>query len=560
MNKKEVAKLLKNIGELLEIKGENEFKVRAYYNGVKIIENLDEDIITLVKEDRLKDMKGIGKALNDKISEYVNTGEIQYYNNLVNDTPKEIFEFLKIPGLGPKKIRDLHYNMGIKTLGELEYACVENKLLNYKGFGEKSQGKIMEGLKTLNKNKGKFLYSNAYDIAHNIMNEIKKLDAVKTMELSGTLRRKWEWISEIDIVICTENKKEFLNRIKELNFYSSFQEESDKISGMTNEGIMLNIYMASPDEYIYKLFETTGCNTHVNKIKSQVSQEMILNAGSEAEIYKSCGLEYIEPELREDEGEIEKSQNNKLPKLVTLKDIKGIFHVHTNYSDGINTIEEMASMAKAMGYFYIGIGDHSKSSFYARGLSESDVRKQLYEISLLNDSSKDMRIFKGIECNILEDGALDYDDSILELFDYVVASVHSGFSMSEEKMTDRIIKAMSNKYVTILGHPTGRLLLSRKPYKMDFEKIIKASVDYGVILEINGNPHRMDLDWKMIKEAKKYGAKFAINPDAHSIEGIYDTLFGLNMARKGGLEPSDLINTMDVSKVDMLFKNKRLRS
>lgn len=555
MNKKEVASILKSIGTLQEIKGENEFKVRAYYNGAKIIENLDDDIVELVKDNKLKDIKGIGKALTEKITEFVNTGKLDYYARLVQDTPGEIFEFLKIPGLGPKKVREIYYNMGIMTLGELEYACNENRLVNYKGFGMKTQNKIAEGIRNIKKHIGKLLYSEANEIAHNILAYLSNLEMVIESAISGEIRRKMEFVSAIDIVLSTEYKDDLKQAVKDSGILLKIHNDGeDTICGLSEYGIVLNVHISFPEKYVFALFETTGSIEHVESVKRRGDSESLSDVRDEAEIYKKCGMDYIEPELREDRGEQEAALGGCLPRLVSSRDIKGVFHLHTAYSDGINTIEEMAGTAKAMGFSYIGIGDHSKSSFYARGLTEKDVRRQLYEISVFNDNNRNMRIFKGIECNILEDGSLDYDDSILEIFDYVVASIHSGFGMSEHRMTERIKRAMGNKYVTMLGHLTGRLLLSREGYRLNIDEVIKTAVSYGKIIEINASPFRLDMDWRLIKDARNMGARFVINPDAHSVQGIYDTIYGVNIARKGWLEPGDLINTMETNEVERFLK------
>lgn len=561
MNKKDVAELLNNIGALLEIKGENNFKVNAYYNGAKVIENLDYDIIELVKEDKLKDIKGIGKALTGKITEFVNTGELEYYNALVDDTPKEIFEFLKIPGLGPKKVRIIYYTLGILTIGELELACTENRLLNYKGFGQKTQEKIAEGIRNYRKYSGKLLYPDAVELADKLLNIIKLMKTVKQCSVTGELRRCMETISSIDVVVSSDNMEGLISELQESGLFEVIYScEKQLICGKLNEGIPLNVNLSTIQEYVPVLFKSTGRSEHVKQINSFLDFNIKDAFKSEEDIYGQCGMSYIVPELREHRGEIEAARENKLPKLVTPRDIKGIFHVHTSYSDGVNTIEEMASVAKAMGYSYLGIGDHSKSSFYARGLSEVDVRKQLYDISLFNDKDTGIRVLKGIECDILEDGSLDFDDSILEAFDYVIASVHSRFNMDKVKMTERIKRAIGNRYVTIIGHLTGRVLLYREPYNIDIEDIIRTAADYGKVIEINANPYRLDMDWRLIKDAKGAGAKFVINPDAHNAKGIYDTVYGVNIARKGWLEPDDIINTMSLQKVlNFLHINKTSR-
>lgn len=559
MDKKTIINILNEIGVLLELKGENPFKSRAYYNAARTIEVLDEDIETLVKEDKLKNVKGIGDALNKKLIELIKTGKLEYYENLKGSIPKGLIDMLKIPGLGPKKINVLYNKLDIKTVGELEYACIENRLLELKGFGKKTQEKILKGIQFMKQYNGQYLFSDAYSDAILIKNYLVNSGLTIRCEIAGSLRRRKEIVKDIDI-LATSNSPEKL-----MDVFSSYDGIRDiiakgetKTSITLNSGINVDLRVVKDDEYPYALHHFTGSKEHNTAMRHRAKQigikmneygifkgDVLIKCNDEKEIFDMLNLSYIPPELRENTGEIEAAENDNIPKLVDSNDIKGILHVHTTYSDGANTLTEMVDAARKLGYKYIGITDHSKSAFYANGLKEEELLKQFDEIDSLNEKYDDIRILKGTESDILKDGSLDYSDDILKRFDFVIASVHTNFKMSKEDMTERIIKAIKNKYMKILGHPTGRLLLARDGYNLDLYKIIDAIADYGKVIEINANPYRLDLDWRYIKYAKERGVKFAICPDAHNTEGLNDVIYGLGIARKGWLEAKDVINTYE---------------
>lgn len=559
MNKHDIIQILNEIGVLLEIKGESFFKSKAYYEAARTIELMDEDIELLVKEDRLKELKGFGTALSQKIGELVTTGKLVYYENLKESIPNGLIDMLKIPGLGPKKVRAVYEKLGITTIGELKYACLENRLTKLSGFGEKTQQKILEGIENLNKYAGKFLFPHGYRLANELIKSLKQSGAIIRCSECGSLRRKKEVIKDIDILVSCNDSSQVMDIFTKHPLVETITSKGDtKSSVILHDGISADIRVVSDKEYPYALHHFTGSKEHNTALRHLAKQmgikmneyglfkdDLLIDCSTEEDIFNVFGLSYIPPELRENNGEFEAASRGNLPNLITLNDIKGIFHVHTNYSDGSNSIEDIVKFCIQKGYSYLGISDHSQTAYYAGGLKVDDIKKQHEEIDNLNRKYSNFRILKGIELDILPDGGLDYDDEVLSWFDFTIASVHSSFNMDEKDMTERVIKAMKNKHVTILGHPTGRFLLSREPYKIDMKEIIRTAAKENVVLEINANPHRLDMDWRYLKSAMEEGCMFVISPDAHSLEGINDVEYGINIARKGWLSAANVINTRD---------------
>ncbi|WP_434565220.1 DNA polymerase/3'-5' exonuclease PolX [Thermoanaerobacterium thermosaccharolyticum] len=568
MDKKTVTDILNEIGLLLELKGENPFKSRAYYNAARTIEVLDDDIEKLIKEDRLKDIKGIGDALNKKLTELVTTGRLEYYDNLKASIPEGLIEMLKIPGLGPKKIKTLYDKLDIKTVGELEYACIENRLVELPGFGEKTQKKILEGIQFIKQFSGKHLFMDAYLDATLLRQYLIDSGLTIRCEIAGSLRRRKEIVKDIDILATTESPEKLMDVFTKYEGIRGIVAKGETKTSVTlKSGINVDLRVVKDEEFPYALHHFTGSKEHNTAMRHRAKQmgikmneyglfkgDLLIKCRDEEEIFNNLNLSYIPPELRENMGEIEAAEKGLLPVLIDEKDIKVVFHVHTIYSDGANTLSEMVNAARDRGYKIIGITDHSKSAFYANGLKEEDVLRQLDEIDELNHKYADIKILKGIESDILKDGSLDYDEDILKRFDFVIASVHSSFKMSKNDMTERIIKAIKNKYTKIIGHLTGRLLLARDGYGLDVYKVIDSAAEYGKIIEINSSPYRLDLDWRYIKYAKEKGAKFAICPDAHRIEGLDDMKYGIGIARKGWLEAKDVINTYDFDELYKILK------
>ena len=570
MTKLDVSKILEEIGILLELKGENPFKFRAYHNASVTVEALEEDLDKAIGDGTLAEQKGIGKGLYEKIVELNNTGRLKYYEDLKKEIPAGLLEIIRIPGVGPKKAKALYDELGISTVGELEYACMENRLIGLHGFGEATQAKILKGIEYYRKGMGHHLFNAALKDAERLLTLLEKNKDIKMSSIAGSIRRRKEVIKDIDIVASARHERvgsvmDFFTTLPDVQ--SIVAKGDTKSSVILNSGINADLRIVSDSEYPFALHYFTGSSEHNTAMRSRAKKfglklneyglfkgEKSLQCKSEEEIFKALGLTYIPPELREDKGEIEAAEQGKLPELIEPSDIKGIFHVHTTYSDASMTLHEVVKLAQGAGYQYIGISDHSKSAYYAGGLTEEKLRAQHDEIDGLNSKLKNFYIFKGIECEILSDGSLDYSDEILAEFDFVIASVHSRFNMSEEEMTKRIIKAISNPYTTMLGHPTGRLLLSREGYKVDLHKVIDAAAEKGVVIELNAHPYRFDLDWRYCKYAKEHGVKVSINPDAHHMGDLSNVAYGVGIARKGWLTSRDVLNTMTLGEIKKKFR------
>lgn len=571
MNRHDIIDVLNNIGMLLELKGESFFKSKAYYEAARTLELLEEDIETLVNENRLKELKGFGEALTQKITELVTTGRLEYYERLKESIPSGLLDMLKIQGLGPKKVKTIYEQLGITTIGELKYACLENRLMKLPGFGEKTQAKILEGIENLGKYAGRYLFPHAMAFAAEIIKSLKESGIVIRCSEGGSLRRRKEVIGDIDILVSSSDSAGVMELFTTHPLVLQITSKGETKSGvMLKDGINADLRVVSDEEYPYALHHFTGSKEHNTAMRHMAKQdgikmneyglfkgEEIIPCSNEEEIFKVFGMTYIPPELRENNGEIEAAKNGEIPELIELNDIRGVFHAHTYFSDGSSTIEELVKYCIGKGYSYLGISDHSQTAYYAGGLRLDQIKKQHEEIDVLNKKYPDFSILKGIELEILPDGSVDYDDEVLSWFDFTIASVHSVFGMDEDKMTQRVINAMKNKYVTILGHPTGRLLLSREPFKIDMNEIIKSAAEHKVILEINANPHRLDLDWRNCKPAREAGCRFAICPDAHSMEGIEDMIYGINVARKGWLTKNDVLNALKIDEVKALLKLRK---
>lgn len=572
MEQKTISDILEEIGTLLEIKGENPFKSKAYYNAARAISSLD-DLDKIVRERGLKKIKGIGDAIASKIEEYISTGRIEYLDNLRKDVPPKLIELLQIPNLGPKKIKVLYDTLGITNIGELEYACRENRLVTLPNFGEKTQEKILKGIEFLKKHKDEHLLSEIYPQAESIREKFLKIVPGSDIEICGSLRRRKEVVKDIDILVTGKDHRSITDYFISLpEIEEVLLKGETKTSCRLKSGIEADMRVVDRDAFPYAVMYFTGSKEHnvrlrgISKAKGLklneyglFEAEVLIKCASEEEIYNILGLKYIPPELREDFGEIEAAAEGVLPELITMDDIKGIFHIHTEFSDGIDSIERLADRAQKVGMSYIGISDHSKSAYYAGGLNTEDISRQWDMIDRLNEGYQGFHIFKGIESDILPDGSLDYDDDVLRGFDFVIASIHSGFNMKKEDMEKRIIRAIENPYTTMLGHPTGRLLLSRDGYQVDVKKIIDACSQNSVIIELNASPYRLDIDWRYLKYSKERGVLISINPDAHSADGFYDIFYGIGIARKGWQEKKDVLNAKDLNDIKDTLKNLKKR-
>ena len=566
MEKKSIPELLEEIGMLLEIKGENPFKAGAYYRASKALAAVD-NLSEIIEEKRLKEIKGIGKTLSQKIEEYYTTGQMAYYKELTDDVPMGLIELMQVPNLGPRKIKILHDELGIAGLGELEYACKENRLIGLPGFGEKTQDRILKGIEFLKRNRGQYLLGDIYPVAEGIAERLRKAVPLYPVEICGSIRRRKEVVKDMDILVAGTDYERVATAFVAVPEVAEVLLRGDtKTSCRLESGIEADLRVVKEEAFPYALMYFTGSKEHNVSLRGIAKKkgwklseyglfegDRIIPCRDEEEIYRALGLSYIPPELREEMGEIEAARQGLIPPLVTMSDITGTFHVHTDFSDGLDDLENMVEGARRMGFAYLGIADHSKSAYYAKGLKEDDVLRQWEKIDKLREKLTDFHIFKGTECDILPDGSLDYDDEILEGFDFVVAAIHSGFTMKQDEMEKRILKAMENPNTIMLGHPTGRLLLSRDGYNVDMRNIIDAAALNHVILELNASRYRLDIDWRHLKYAKEKGVMVSINPDAHSLAGMADMRYGVGIARKGWLECKDILNTRGVNDIKDTF-------
>ncbi len=570
-DKETVVQILEEIGTLLELKNENPFKVRAYHNAARVLEGQPEDLKTLIGTGKLEELKGIGAGISEKIHELVQKGKLKYYEDLKKSFPQGIFDMLQIQGLGPKRVKILYDKLKIKSTAELETACKENKLLTLEGFGAKTQDNILEGIRHLKKSAGHFLISFAAKEAQGFMGYLKKKNGIQKIEVAGSIRRHKEVVKDIDILVTAKDPAKVHRAFVKYPQVENVLAHGDTKSSVTlKSGINCDLRTVSEKEFPFALYYFTGSKDHnvamrtIAKKAGYKINEYGLFKGNrfipcedEEAIFKKLGFHYIPPELREGEGELDAAQKGDLPELVKPEDIRGVFHVHSTYSDGVAALEEMVAAAEDLGYEYVGISDHSQSAKYAHGLEPARLKKQEEEIDELRKKYKKIRIFWGIESDILADGKLDYPDSILAGFDFVIGSIHSHFNLSEKEQTNRILRAMDSKYLTFVGHPTGRLLLGREGYAVDLPRVIDGAEEKRVTMELNANPHRLDLDWRFCPYAKKRGVRVSINPDAHSKEGLRDTVYGAWIARKGWLEKKDVVNTLPVAEMEKFLKKRR---
>jgi len=566
----EVAFIFNDIADILEIKGENPFKIRAYRKAAHTLENLPIEIEELVKESRLQEIDGIGKALEKKIHEIISTGTCRYYEALKKDFPRGLVEMLKIPGLGAKKIKVIYDNLGISSIEELERAAKTHKIRELPGMGVKTEQSILKGIQTLKGQGERVQLAIALPVANRIVEILSSMMDVYKVSIAGSLRRKRETVKDIDIVVATETPETVVEDFLKLPIISRVLAKGlTKVSVMLNMGIQVDLRLIKPNEFYSALQHFTGSKEHNAKIRSlalkmgyklneygifEKEGEGVFLPKSEEELYSKLGMPYIIPELREDRGEIEKALEGCLPDVVKLEDMRGDLHVHSNFSDGVSSIEEMAEKARELGYEYIAITDHSKSLKIARGLDESRLKEQLELIDSINQKVKDIRILKGIEVDILPDGNLDLDDDILKKLDVVIASIHSGFKQDQKSLTSRIVNACYNPYVKIIAHPTGRLIGRREPYNVDMDKVLEAAAQTGTVLEINSSPDRLDLNDLYSKRAVEMGIKIAINTDAHSSEALRDIMYGIWVARRGWLTADNVINTFSLEKLLKFLK------
>ncbi|HYF03787.1 MAG TPA: DNA polymerase/3'-5' exonuclease PolX [Patescibacteria group bacterium] len=545
--------ILEDTATMLELAGENPFKARAYSSAAHILEEQQIDVFKSVKENTLRNVAGIGAGLREGITEYVHTGKFAEYERLLKEIPSGVLDMTRLRGLGAKKVRSLHIQLGVSSISELEQACRKDKLCDIKGFGKKSQETILKAIEMWRSSQGNFHQHKALMDAEAIVSFLKEQKGFKAAEIAGDLRRRAETVSELYII--AEGKSKEAGEVLKDQF--ELTEKNGILEGGHSPvfGIPFVVEITDRKNYVQRLHETTGSEEFLIAFRKQFGEDFLKKPfKNEEELYEFLKIPYIEPELRESADIIKLALQNKLPELIEPKHMRGMLHCHSTWSDGHNSIREMALGAKALGYEYFAICDHSRTASYAGGLTIERVKAQHEEVDKLNDEDLGIRILKGIESDILPDGDLDYPDAILKTFDIVVASVHSSFTQTRESQTARIIKALENPYTTILGHATGRILLSRAGFDVDIEAIIDTAAEFGKIIEINANPYRFDLSWQNAKYAKERGVRIAINPDAHAVAELELTNLGIGIARKAGLEKSDIVNTLSCDEFLKLVK------
>ncbi len=582
MTKEEIADTLEDIARLLDLKGENPFKIRAYQTAARALETYAGNLDEAAARGEVGDIEGIGKAIAEKIGELIETGKLGYFEELKAGFPPGIFELFEISGLGAKKIKALYDKLGVASLADLEAATRDGRVAGLPGFGEKTAANILAAIEQRERNSAFHRLGDVAGLAFRILEGLRNHPDVIRASEGGSFRRRKEVVRDLDFVASTRDAKSVGD------FFATRPEVEGIIAHgptkvavrLKDGGIQCDLRLVSETEYPYALHHFTGSKEHhialrnralergwsINEYRISAAREThdpLPDVHDEVEFYRALGLDYIAPELRENLGEIEAAARHALPELIEVNSLRGTFHCHTNASDGRNTLEEMAAAAQELGLQYLGLGDHSKSSFQANGQDETRLAAQGEAIRALNAQyardKVDFRLFAGVECDLHKDGTLDFSDEVLASLDYVVVSVHNAFTLPEAEMTRRLIRAIENPYVTIMGHLTGRLLLGREGYAVNVPAVLDAAAATGTIIELNANTRRLDMDWRWWHLAKEKGVKCAINPDAHRTEGLQDLWFGVMQARKGWLTREDVVNTLPLGKIEAVLRAKRGR-
>lgn len=574
MKNNDIAQLFENMGTLLEIQGENVFKIRAYFKAAENIRNLGEDITDVANENRLAEVGGIGKTLQSKIEEYLKTGKLESYQKLTKDVPETLLDIVHVPSVGPKKAKLFYDQLKIVDLAGLKRAAEDGRILKLAGVKEKTVENIKKGVEIVFEGQERMNLGVATDAALSVIKYLKGIKGVKRIESAGSLRRGKETVGDIDILLCATNPTEVMDAFVHMPSVKKINAQGDtKSSVLIDKNIQVDLRIVDESQFGSALLYFTGSknfNIHIRQIAikqdKKVSEygvfdvskakEKCLASMTEEECFKALKLPFIVPELREEIGEKQLFQNKGkvvVPELLELKDIKGEFHVHSTYSDGKNTIAQMVEAAKARGYSYLAISDHSVKLRVAHGVSIEDLKKKKSEIDLINQKEKNFKVLFGTELEIDADGNLDYNDKVLSEFDIVVASIHSGFEQSKAKLTKRLLNAITNKHVNIIGHPTGIHIGKRKGYDIDLKEVCKAAVDHNVFLEINAAPVRLDLNSSNVYYAKQMGVRFCVNTDAHRVEHLDFMKYGVAIARRGWLGKDDVLNTHSYSQMKRML-------
>ena len=569
MTKHEIAQALKEIAFFLSLKGDNPYKAQAYERAGAALLTSPLGLHELLATGSLTEVTGIGPATARAITELVTTGQSSLLDEARGSYPSSLATLGDVPGLSRKQIVKLHEQAHITSLAELKAACRDGRLLKIPGIGPKVQAKLQDALGEYERGQGYHLYADVVDEAQDLARALKGFPGVQAVSLSGAIRRKMEVVNEYVFVVACDKGNAVTRLMKRLPSIPNLTElyaDSDTITARSPIGLPLRIIVTSARHFGHALLHSTGSAEHLDELLRwfqarglkdwRAVQAKFPNA-DEAALYEAIRLPYIPPELREGRGELDLASQDTLPPLLESRQIQGVFHVHTDYSDGAGTLDEMVTAARQRGLRYLGISDHSQSAFYANGLKEPQIRAQWEEIERVQRKYRDIHIFKGIEADILPNGSMDYPDDLLAQFDFVIASVHSRFNLSEEDQTHRICTALSNPYVTMLGHPTGRLLLGRRGYRVDLDRVIATAAEHRKVLEINGSRHRLDLDWRWVRVAKARSVHFCVNPDAHAVEEFENVTFGVNVAQKAGLSKGDVLNTRSLTAMKSFLRQAR---
>jgi DNA polymerase (family X) len=579
MTREDATAIFERIATLLEMQGENPFKVRAYRTGAEVVESFSGDIMKLAAENQLAGIKGLGEALRDKLHEMATTGRLEFYEKLKAEFPDTIFELFDVQGLGPKKIAALHAELGVSSIADLRRACESGEAAKLSGFGAKTVEKILESIAFREQHASEFKLDQVHALVQQILEALREHPNVSQAEICGSFRRGKETMHDLDFLVSTKQPEKVIEYFVTLaQVVDVIAQGPTKASIHATHGIQCDLRAVSSKEFPFALMYFTGSKEHNVAIRQRALNRgwslneyafteapdhadapVIPAVHDEADIYRALDLDFIDPELRENKGEIEAAEHGGLPRLVQLENLRGVFHNHTTASDGKASLREMADAARDLGLQYLGISDHSKSSFQANGLDEKRLLAQVEEIQALNAELDDLHVFAGCEVDILKDGSLDFSDEIMARLDYVVASVHNVFNLPEAEMTKRVIRAIENPHVTMLGHLTGRLLLQRPGYAINVPAVIDAAAETGTIIELNASAWRLDMDWRWWRLAKEKGVKCSINPDAHSTQGLQAVIYGIKAARKGWLTRNDVINCLPLADIKMALEAKRQR-
>ncbi len=565
MTTQEIARALQETSALIELTGGNPFRARALGAAARTIGSLEESVAERLRNGTLTDLEGIGEGLAAQIDELVTRGSFELRDELLNAVPPGLPDVLRVKGLGPKKVRTLWKRLDVTTLDELEAAAETGRIAELDGFGAKTQAKILDNVRLMRRYAARRRYADIHRAAAPLLDALRAHEAVARAEPTGALRRKVETLSEAELVVAGTAPGAVQEALAAHGVETTAHagEDATRLDGTIADGLPLHVWVAAPDRFGTVQWRLTGSDAHREAFVAAYGAPAA--HADERAVYAEAGLPFVEPELREGRGELEAAGADRLPDLIATEDLRGALHNHSTYSDGAHSLREMAEAARAMGLSYFGICDHSQSLAIANGLSPQRVRRQQAEIEALNeefsaDGGPPFRVFSGIESDILRDGSLDYEDDVLASFDFVVASIHSAFNMSEREATERLIRAVENPYTTILGHPTGRLLLVREGYPVDHERVIEACAAHGVAIELNANPYRLDMDWRWIRTATEQGVMIAINPDAHATDELNYMRWGVAVARKGWLTPAQCLNAKSLDDFSAWLEARRVPS